>query len=47
MSNKRKTSSGKRRVRGPKPETLKLEGNWRDAVKKSLSKKKSAKGWPK
>jgi hypothetical protein len=33
--------------RGPKPETLKIEGKWQDAVKKSLSKKKPADGWPK
>jgi hypothetical protein len=33
--------------RGPKPDVLKLEGNWRDAVKKSLAKKKPAEGWPK
>jgi len=33
--------------RGPKPDTLKIEGDWRDAVKTSLSKKKPAEGWPK
>jgi hypothetical protein len=32
---------------GPKPETLKIEGDWQAAVKKSLEKKKPAKGWPK
>jgi hypothetical protein len=32
---------------GPKPDMLKLSGKWRDAVKKSLSKKKQAEGWPK
>ncbi len=32
---------------GPVPETLKIEGNWQDAVKKSLGKKKPAQGWPK
>jgi hypothetical protein len=31
----------------PKPDTLKIEGNWKDAVKKSLSKKKPNQGWPK
>lgn len=25
--------------RGPKPETLKIEGKWEDAVKQSLEKK--------
>jgi hypothetical protein len=47
----RKTS--KRRVkaasakRGPKPEHLKIEGGWRAAIRKSLSKKKPPEGWPK
>jgi hypothetical protein len=27
----------KKLARGPKPDMLKLEGNWRDAVKKSLA----------
>lgn len=33
--------------RGPKPEVLKIESEWEDAVKKSLSKKKPTAGWPK
>jgi hypothetical protein len=32
---------------GPKPEVVKIDGNWRDAVKLSLAKKKPASGWPK
>jgi hypothetical protein len=32
---------------GPKPETLKIEGKWQDAIKKSLTKKKPIVGWPK
>jgi hypothetical protein len=32
---------------GPKPDMLKIEGDWKDAVKKSLEKKKPAQGWPK
>jgi hypothetical protein len=32
---------------GPKPEVLKVNGNWRDAVKQSLAKKKPGNGWPK
>jgi hypothetical protein len=32
---------------GPKAEVLKIEGNWEDAMKKSLGKKKPADGWPK
>ncbi len=31
---------------GPKPETLKIEGNWKDAVKLSFQKQKPASGWP-
>jgi len=33
--------------RGPKADTLKIEGNWKTAVKKSLTKKKPSTGWPK
>ena len=32
---------------GPKPDVLKIEGDWRAAVKKSLQKKKPVEGWPK
>jgi hypothetical protein len=32
--------------RGRKPDVLKIEGNWKDAMKKSLSKKKPPEGWP-
>jgi hypothetical protein len=32
---------------GPTPETLKIEGDWKDAVKKALRKTPPAKGWPK
>lgn len=32
---------------GPKPELYKIDGNWEDAVKVSLQKKKPATGWPK
>jgi len=37
----------KRKTPGPKPEIIKIEGDWRDAVKQSLQKKKPASGWPK
>jgi len=30
-----------------KPGALKIEGNWWDAIKLSLAKKKPANGWPK
>ena len=33
--------------RRPKPEMLKIEGDWGEAVKKTLAKKKPATGWPK
>jgi hypothetical protein len=32
--------------RGPTPELLKIGGDWKDAVKKSLSEGKPADGWP-
>jgi len=33
--------------RGPKPVRLKIIGDWRVALKKSLMKKKPPEGWPK
>jgi len=33
--------------RGPSPDLLKIDGDWKDAVKKTLAKKKPATGWPK
>lgn len=32
---------------GPKPQMLKIEGNWERAVTQSFRKKKPAGGWPK
>jgi hypothetical protein len=32
---------------GPKPDLLKIKGNWQDAIKKSFGKKKPPGGWPK
>ena len=43
----RKPTKKKPAKPGPKPDTLKIEGKWQDAVKKSLSKKKPVEGWPK
>jgi hypothetical protein len=40
-------SKAKRKPPGPEPETLKIEGNWKDAMRKLISKKKPASGWPK
>lgn len=38
---------GKQDKPGPRPETLKFEGHWHDAVKMALHKKRPADGWPK
>ena len=46
MAIKEKRTS-KKATPGPKPDVLKLKGNWKDAVRKSLQKKKPAVGWPK
>jgi len=43
---KPKKPTKQRATPGPKADTLKIEGDWRDAVKKSLKKKKPAQGWP-
>jgi hypothetical protein len=32
---------------GPKPDLLKIKGNWQAAMKKSLTKKRPPEGWPK
>ena len=32
--------------RGPKPERLKIDEDWEDAVKKALKKKRPKDGWP-
>lgn len=37
----------KREKRGPKPETVKIEGDWEDAVKTALEKTRPIEGWPK
>lgn len=33
--------------RGPKPDTLTVEGDWESAVRKALAKKRPKRGWPK
>lgn len=45
ISNPRSKPKGGKR--GPKPETLKLEGDWKGAVKKALKRKRPIGGWPK
>jgi len=47
MGKKAKTTKKERETPGPKPDILKLEEDWREAVKKSLRKKKPPEGWPK
>ena len=42
---KSKKLSGQKR--GPKEERLKLNGDWRNAIKQSFLKKKPKDGWPK
>jgi len=32
---------------GPEADTIKIEGDWEDAAKRALGKKRPAKGWPK
>jgi len=31
---------------GPKPERIKLEGDWRDLMGKALKKERPKEGWP-
>jgi hypothetical protein len=31
---------------GPKPDRLKIEGDWREAMKKLVHKEKPTEGWP-
>jgi hypothetical protein len=40
-------SSKASKRRGPTPETVRIEGDWKAAVRKALSKPKPATGWPK
>jgi hypothetical protein len=47
MDEDEKATNKKKEPPGPKPELLKIEGDWREAVKKSLAKKKPPTGWPK
>jgi hypothetical protein len=45
MSKKAKKTK-KVEKRGPKPDILKLQGDWQSAVRKALTKKRSEEGWP-
>lgn len=44
---KKKQRSLKKQEPGPKPETLKIEGDWQDAMGKAMQKNRPAQGWPK
>jgi hypothetical protein len=44
---KRAKKKGAKAAPGPKPDVLKIEGDWRAAIKKSFQKKKPPEGWPK
>ena len=35
-----------KRKPGPKPERVKIEGNWEDAIDQALAKEKPKDGWP-
>jgi hypothetical protein len=39
-------SKKKKHTPGPDPDRLKLDGNWRDAVRKAVRKRRPKKGWP-
>jgi len=43
----RRIKKNQKKTPGPKPEVLKINDNWQDAVKKSLEVKRPANGWPK
>ena len=43
----KKTPQKARKPPGPEPEVLKIEGNWKDAMRKLISKKRPVGGWPK
>jgi len=36
----------KRKKPGPKPDSLHIDGDWEDAIKEALGKKKPKDGWP-
>jgi hypothetical protein len=46
-SKKKQRKAKKHETPGPKPEILKIDGNWKAAIKRSLEKKRPAEGWPK
>jgi len=47
VAKKPKNTEKKKAKPGPKAEVLKLEGDWRDNIRKSFQAKKPVTGWPK
>ncbi|MGH9328238.1 MAG: hypothetical protein ACRD2B_16335 [Terriglobia bacterium] len=44
----KKSKAGRPKAKsGPKPGTLKIKGDWKQAIKRALAKKKPKEGWPK
>jgi len=43
---KNKDMSKNKSQTGPKPDNLKIEGNWQDAIGKAVKKEKPKEGWP-
>ena len=41
------TMTEQKRKPGPKPDRVKIDENWEDAVTKALKKKRPKSGWPK
>lgn len=44
---KKQSPKNKGRKTGPKPDIVKIDGNWENAVWKALKKERPKEGWPK
>ena len=44
---KKQRKAKQKQKTGPKPETLKLKGDWQDLIGKALKKQRPKGGWPK
>jgi hypothetical protein len=40
------TTKKRKKTSGPSPARVKIKGDWSEAVKKALEKKRPAEGWP-
>jgi hypothetical protein len=47
MKKKKSPAKKNQQQPGPRPDLLKIDCDWQEAIKKSLEKKKPADGWPK